>query len=223
MGFRAAFTSAVRAVSRPHLILPAAFVAVIALLSPPAVEDASAQGFRMQGSRGGFSSTGPGRFQSSMNGGMVSKSAILQGGKSATRFPRGNNVVTGAGMGKGGMGGMSGGMGGRHPDTTADTRNPKGGDHRPPRRPRFPIPPIVPPGGDTVVTLPGGPVSGPPSTSVVVAAASRRRRHPRNRTCRPPIGAAMCRTRWWSKSQPPSRRRPSTRCCAGIASPSSRL
>ena len=164
MGFRAAFTSAVRAVSRPHLILPAAFVAVITLLSPPAVEDASAQGFRMQGSRGGFSSTGPGRFQSSMNGGMVSKSAILQGGKSATRFPRGNNVVTGAGMGKGGMGGMSGGMGGRHPDTTADTRNPKGGDHRPPRRPRFPIPPIVPPGGDTVVTLPGGPVSGPPSS-----------------------------------------------------------
>ena len=60
-----------------------------------------------------------------MNAGMVSKSAILQGGKSGTRFPGGNNVVTGAGMGKGGMGGMSGGMGGRHPDTTADTRNPK--------------------------------------------------------------------------------------------------
>ena len=69
MGFRAAFTSAVRAVSRPHLVLPAAFVAVIALLSPPAVEDASAQGFRMQGSRGSFSSTGPGRFQSSINRG----------------------------------------------------------------------------------------------------------------------------------------------------------
>jgi Subtilase family len=163
MGFRAAFTSAVRAVSRPHLILPAAFVAVITLLSPPAVEDASAQGFRMQGSRGGFSSAGPGRFQSSMNAGMASKSAILQGGKSGTRFPGRNNVVTGAGMGKGGMGGMSGGMGGRHPDTTADTRNPTGGDHRP-RRPRFPIPPIIPPGGDTVVTLPGGPASGPPSS-----------------------------------------------------------
>jgi subtilisin family serine protease len=60
---------------------------------------------------------------------------------------------------------MGGGMGGRHPGTTADTRNPKGGDHRPPRRPRFPIPPIVPPGGDTVVTLPpGGPTSGPPSS-----------------------------------------------------------
>ena len=63
MGFRAAFTSAVRAVSRPHLVLPAAFVAVIALLSPPAVEDASAQGFRTQGSRGGSSSTGSGRSQ----------------------------------------------------------------------------------------------------------------------------------------------------------------
>ena len=168
MGFRAAFTSAVRAVSRPHVVLPAAFVAVIALLSPPAVEDASAQGFRMQGSRGSVSTTGPGRFQSSM--GMASKSAILQGGKSGHRRP-GSNIATGpgagigqGGMGKGGMAGMGGGMGGRHPGSTADTRNPKGGDHRPPRRPRFPIPPILPPGGDTVVTLPGGPTSGPPSS-----------------------------------------------------------
>ena len=168
MGFRAAFTSAVRAVSRPYLVLPAAFVAVIALLSPPVIEDASAQGFRMQGSRGSFSSTGPGRFQTSTNPGMASKSAILQGGKSGRR--PGSNVVTDAGMGQGGMGkggmaGMGGGMGGRHPGTTADTRPPKGGDHRPPRRPRFPIPPIViPPGGDTIVTLPGGPTSGPPSS-----------------------------------------------------------
>ncbi|HZO47326.1 MAG TPA: S8 family serine peptidase [Xanthobacteraceae bacterium] len=172
MGFRAAFTSAVRAIARPHLVLPAAFVAVIALLSPPAVEDASAQGFRMQGSRGSFSSTGPGRFQSSMNPGMASKSAILQSGKSGRR-PGTNNIVTnlgqggmgGGGMGKGGMAGTGGGMGGRHPPTTvADPRNPKGGDHRPPGRPRFPIPPILPPGGDTVVTLPGGPASGPPSS-----------------------------------------------------------
>ena len=124
MGFHAAFTSAVRAVSRPHLVLPAAFVAVIALLSPPAIEDASAQGFRMQGSRGSFSSTGPGRFQSSTGPGMTSKSAILQGGKSGHRRPGSNNIVTGpgAGMGKGGMAGMGGGMGGRHPPgSTADT------------------------------------------------------------------------------------------------------
>lgn len=161
MGFRAAFTSFIRAVSRPHLVLPAAFVAVIALLSPPAIEDASAQGFRMQGSRGSVSSMGPGRFQSSTGPGMTSKAAILQSGKSGRR-PGGNNIITG--VGKGGMAGMGGGMGGRHPGSTADTRPPKGGDHRPPRRPRFPIPPILPPGGDTVVTLPGGPASGPPSS-----------------------------------------------------------
>ena len=45
---------------------------------------------------------------------------------------------------------------------TGDTRPPKG-DHRPPRPPRYPIPPIyVPP---EVVTLPGGPTSPPPNVS----------------------------------------------------------
>ena len=210
MGFRAAFTSAVRAVSRPYLVLPAAFVAVIALLSPPAIEDASAQGFRMQGSRGGFSSTGPGRFQSSIIRGMASKSAILQGGKSGPPSG-GNNIVTGPGTGmaawRHGQGGMAGmrGMGGRRPGSTADTRPPKGGDHRPPPG-RFPIPPIVMP--------PGRHRRHAAGRSHVGSAVERRwwwrwwRRHRlRNRTSRPPTGAAMCRTRWWSKSHPPSRRR----------------
>ena len=158
MGFRAAFTSIIRAVSRPSLVVPAAFLAVFALLSPPAIEDASAQGFRMQGSRGGFSGGGPGRFQGSTSHGMMSKSGMLTG-MSGSRRP-GNVAVTDHGMG--GMGGMGmGGMGGRHPSgNTADTRYPKG-DHRPPRRPWPPI--VVPPGGGTVVTLPGGPTSGPPS------------------------------------------------------------
>mgnify|MGYP001168833764 CR=1 FL=1 len=161
MGFRAAFTSVIRAVSRPSVAVPAAFVAVLALLSPPLMEDASAQGFRTQGSRGSFAGGGPGRFQMSggmMSSGMMSKSGMLTG-MSGSRRP-GHNVGPGTGQGGMGMGGMAG-MGGRHPGTdTADPRRPKGGDHRPPRRPWPPI--IVPPGGGTVVTLPGGP-SGPPS------------------------------------------------------------
>ena len=105
MCFRAAFTSVIRAVARPSLVLPAAFVAVLALVSPPAVEDASAQGFRMQGSRGGFSGGGPGRFQ--MSGGMggmmsaMSKSGMPTG-MSGSRRP--GNVATIPGTG--GMGGM---------------------------------------------------------------------------------------------------------------------
>ena len=154
MGFRAAFTSAIRAVSRPYLILPAAFAAVLVLLSPPAVDDASAQGFRMQSSRGSVMGGGPsGRFNPSMSGGMTKKSAVVPG-KSGPGRPNGN-IATGPGTGKSGMG-----MGGRRPGgNTADTRPPKGGDRRPPRRPWPPI--IVPP--DTVVILPGGPPPGPPS------------------------------------------------------------
>lgn len=167
MGFRAAFRSAIRAVSRPALAVPTAFVALLALVSPPAIDDASAQGFRMQGSRG-FSGGGPGRFQMSGgmgSAGMMSKSGMPGGMSGGSRYP--GNVAIGPGTGGHGMGGMGmgghgmGGMG-RHPGgtNTGDTRPPKG-DHRPPRRPRFPIPPIYPP-GDTVVSVPGGPPSSPP-------------------------------------------------------------
>jgi hypothetical protein len=160
MGFCAAFTSAIHAVARPSLIVPAGFVAVFALLSPPAIEDASAQSFRMQGPRG-FSGGGPGRFQ--MSGGMMSAGMMSKGmpsGMSGPRRPGGNNTVAGTG-GMGGMGGMGMGGGGRHPggNTIGDGR-PKG-DRYPPRRPRFPIPPFYPP-GDTVVSVPGGPPSSPP-------------------------------------------------------------
>ena len=161
MGFCAAFTSTIRAVSRPSLIVPAGLVATLALLSPPAIDDASAQGFRMQGSRGSVSG-GPGRFQmpGGMSAGMMSKSGMLAG-MSGSRRPGGNNNVAGTHSGgMGGMGGMASG-GGRHPGTNVgDTRPPKGG-HRHPRWPRFPIPPIYPP-GDTVVSVPGGPASPPP-------------------------------------------------------------
>lgn len=162
MGFCTAFSSAIRAVSRPSLIVPAAFVATLALLSPAAIDDASAQGFRMQGSRGSVSgiSGGPGRFQmpGGMSAGTMSKSGMLAG-MSGPRRPGGNNNTAGTHPG-GGMGGMGMG-GGRYPGTnTGDTRPPKG-DHRHPRWPRFPIPPIYPP-GDTVVVVSGGPTSPPP-------------------------------------------------------------
>jgi hypothetical protein len=156
MGFRAAFTSAIHAVARPSLVVPAALVATLASLSPPAIDDASAQSFRMQSSRG-FAGGGPGRFQ--MPGGMagmMSKSG-MPSGMSGPRRP--GQVAIGPG-GMGGMGGMGMG-GGRHPngETTTDNRRPKG-DPRPPRPPRIPFPPFYPP-GDTV-SIPGGP-SGPPA------------------------------------------------------------
>ena len=140
MGFCAAFTSIIRAVSRPYLIVPAAVVAMVALMSPPAIDDASAQGFsRMQSSRGGFGG-GPSSRASSMQGGMMNKSGRPGGGASNAPYP------------KGGMGGMGMG-GGRYPsgDSAEGGRNPKG-DQRYPRLPRRPI--HVPP---TVVAIPGGP------------------------------------------------------------------
>lgn len=167
MGFRAALAPAVRAVSRPSLVIPAAFVALVALLSPPAIEHASAQGLRMQGSRAGFSGVsgaGPTRF-GGMSAGMMSKSSIPSG-MSGTRRP-GTVVTNGKGGMSGGMGGgmSGGGMGGdRYPGTnTADSTPPSRDRHRP-RWPRRPFPPIVIPGG-TVVAVPGGPVSPPPNVS----------------------------------------------------------
>src|SRR5262245_8664604 len=164
MGFRAAFTSAVHAGSRPSLTVSATIVALLALLSPPAINDASAQGVRMQGSRGGFSAVpgGPGRFQMSggMSAGMMSKSAMLTG-MSGSRRP-GNNPGNNKVGGSDSTGGMSGMAGGRRPGTNTGDARPPRGDHRPPRRPRFPIPPIHTP-FDTVVSVPGGPTSSPPS------------------------------------------------------------
>ena len=206
MGFRAAFTSFIRAVSRPHLVLPAAFVAVIALLSPPAIEDASAQGFRMQGSRGSVSSMGPGRFQSSDRSG-----DDLEGGNPPERQIR--HAVRAAttsvtGIGKGGMG-WHGRWHGR----------PSPGQHRrhasaEGRRSPSAAPAAFPDSADPAAgwrhrrhAAGRSRVGAAVERAVAVAVVASRRR-PRNRTSRPPTGAAMCRTRWWSKSHPTSRRRP---------------
>src|SRR5262245_32695755 len=89
MGFCAAFTSVIRAVARPYLLVPAAVVALVALVSPPAIDDASAQGFsRMQSSRGGFGG-GPSSRVSSMPGGMMNKSGRPGGNASNGQYPKG--------------------------------------------------------------------------------------------------------------------------------------
>jgi subtilisin family serine protease len=131
MRFRAILTSAIRAVSRPYLVIPAAVVAVIALLAPPSVDDASAQGFRMQSSRGGYSGGGPSGGSSMTSRGMSNKSGVYS--KSRPR-PNGS-AATGRSYPKGGMRGMGGS---RPSGTTADNRYPKG-DYRPPRRHWHPI------------------------------------------------------------------------------------
>jgi hypothetical protein len=146
MGLRTALISLARAVCRPRLIVAAAVVAMPALLAPPAIDDASAQGTsRIQGSRGSFSGGGgPGRF------------ANVPGGMTKAGRPGGRNVSNTPNP-KGGMAGMRG----RQPNpsgNTADTRRPKG-EHRPPRLPRRPI--YIPP--PTFVALPGGPPPGPPA------------------------------------------------------------
>jgi hypothetical protein len=142
MSFRAAFQTTRHPVSRCGLIALTALAAAVALLSPPAIDDASAQGFRLQGPRGGFVQPSMSRGPSKKSG-FVNNSGRLRG-----------HVAGGPSKPKGGMRG-----GGRNPNgNTADTRNPKG-DRHPPRwpRPRIRIP------GDIVVAIPGGPPSGPPS------------------------------------------------------------
>ena len=142
MSFRAAFQPIRRPVLRCGLIALTALAAAVALLSPPAIDDASAQGFRLQGPRGGF-------VQPSMSRGPSKKSVFVN---NSGRL-RGH-VAGGPSKPKGGMRG-----GGRNPNgNTADIRYPKG-DRHPPRwpRPRIRIP------GDVVVAIPGGPPSGPPS------------------------------------------------------------
>jgi len=170
MAFRTALTSVIRAVSRRYLVIPAAFVALFTLLAPPAIDDASAQGFRMQSSRGGFGGGPSGRFGTSSGmsnkAGTYSKSGRRGAGEGTGQYP------------KGGMG-----MGGRYPNPSGTAeggrRTPpaEGGRRTPPgnsaegggypkrdqRYPRWPHRPIyVPP--STVVAVPGGPPpSGPPS------------------------------------------------------------
>ena len=175
MAVRAALTSVIRAVSRRYLIIPAAFIALFTLLAPPAIDDASAQGLRMQSTRGGFGGGPSGRFATS-NGmsnkaGTYSKSGRRGAGEGTGQYPK-------SGMGRGGRypnpsGTAEGGR--RYPNPSGNTaeggrRYPPGnnaeggrypkGDQRYPRWPRRPI--YVPP--STVVALPGGPPpSGPPS------------------------------------------------------------
>ena len=227
MGFRAAFTSAIRAVSRPHLILPAAFVAVHCAVV--AAGDRRRVRARLPDARlprGLFRRRVRAASSRPMNG----RDDVQVGDPSGRKSGRVSRAATTSSpapaCGKGGMGGMGGmGMGGRHPPArTPPTRGTRraitvrrAGRASDPadlscrRRHRRRRCRAV-----------RRRVRRPTSVAVVAVAASRRRRHPRNPTSRPPTGAAMCRTRWWSRSRPTSRRRPSTRCCAGIASRSSR-
>jgi Subtilase family/Fervidolysin N-terminal prodomain len=160
MSFCAAPKPAIHTIARPSSVILAILVAAFALLMPPAIDDASAQGFRLQGARGGFVHSP--RAMSSRSGTVLNKS----GQRSRGNLASGPSHPPKGGMGMGGMGGRGGGMGGmgggRHPSDTADipkTHNPKG---RWPR-PRWPHrPPIFVP-GDVVVAVPGGPPSGPPS------------------------------------------------------------
>ncbi|MPZ37834.1 MAG: S8 family serine peptidase [Rhizobiales bacterium] len=205
MSLRIAFTSAIRAVSRPYLVLPAALsLATLALLSPPAMDDASAQGFRMQGPRpgfvgGGFSAGGPsGRFPSARARRFSGRPFIHP--KSGPRRRANGIVATVPGNGKGGMG-MRGGP--RRTGTTTDTRHPKGHGRHPKGHRRHSShrfwPPIVVPGGTTVVAVP---VPGPSAPPPNVRGGSRRppstppaqsnRRPPANR----PPAASVASTNW---------------------------
>jgi Subtilase family len=170
MSFRAALTSVIHAASRPYFVLPAAFIAVVASLSPPAIDDASAQGLRMQ-TRGssGTSYNRPNRYPSGTTAkkGTYPTPGRPGGHASTNNYPNrgmGGSASTNNYPNRG-MGGSAStnnypkrGMGGHHPPrpgTTTDTRYPKG-DHRHPHWPRRPIyvRPYVPP---TVVAIPGGP------------------------------------------------------------------
>ena len=204
MGCRAALFSVIRAVSRPYLIIPAAFVAALVLLSPPAIDDASAQGFRMQSSRGGFSGGGPGRFSmmpGGMSNGMMKKSGRPGGSASNAPVPEGWH---GHGWDRRGRASV------RRNDRQSGTVRKAITAIRAGRAVRV----YVPPTRGRRAAVDRRLVRRPTS----VAAAGRRRRRPRNPTAAArQLGAATCRTRWWSRSRPTSRRRPSTRCCGGIA------
>lgn len=138
------FSPLIRLMLRPQLTVPAVFGAVFALLSPLAVDDVSAQGFRVQGVAGPSGQSAPrGHSNRSM---IYSKTKGSPWTRAAARLPNQ----------KGGMGSS----GPRRPGgQTADPRPPKG-DHRHPRWPRHPFP------GATVVAIPGGPPPAPPSTQL---------------------------------------------------------
>lgn len=154
MSFCAASKPAIRATTWPSSVIFSILLAAFALLLPSSIDDASAQGFRLQGPRGGFGQPSMSRAMSQKSGAFLNKSGQRFRGNLAS----GPSHSKGGGMGMGGRGGM----GGRHPSGTADipgTHNPKGRWPHPrwPRRP-----PIVVP-GDIVVAVPGGPPPGPPS------------------------------------------------------------
>lgn len=143
MGFRSAFQTIRHPLARGGRIALMALAIAFALLASPAIDDASAQGFRLQGPRGGFVQPSMSRALSKKSG-FVNNSGRLRG-----------HVANGPTKPKGGMRG-----GGRDPNgNTADTRNPKG-DRHPPRWPRRPV---RVPGDVVVVAIPGGPPSGPPA------------------------------------------------------------
>src|SRR5262245_32560678 len=70
MGFRAAFISTMHAVAGRSLVVPAAFTAPLGAVSPPAIDDGSAQGLRMPSSCGSFGGAGGGFGRCKMSGGM---------------------------------------------------------------------------------------------------------------------------------------------------------
>jgi subtilisin family serine protease len=141
--------SALRSLSRPKLLVPAAFALATALGALAAADTALARGFGSQG----FGSQG---FRGQV--GQVGGPRTLGGQHPMIqRAPfariRGNNGRDTANNGQ-----SNPTKGGK----ITDRRNPSGGDDRPPRRPRFPHKPIGP---GVIVGIPGGPPGGvlPPS------------------------------------------------------------
>ena len=197
MGFRAALISVIRAVSRPYLIIPAAFVAALVLLSPPAIDDASAQGFRMQSSRAGLFRWRPRPLLDDAGAGSSN------GHDEEVRSP-GRQVRQHASRTRRRADGHAAGwVAAIRPVKPTDNRHPKG-DHRHPRWPRRPI--YVPPtrGRRAGWTAAWSAVQRQWRRPAAVDAACA------IQPAAAPTGAATCRTRWWSRSRPTSRRRPST-------------
>jgi subtilisin family serine protease len=144
MWFRAVLSPLISLMTRPSMMIPAAVIAAFALLSPLAVEDASAQGYGMRNS-----GSPSGRFQAVGPRGPASKSATnpkaSQASRVATRTP-----TT-----------PKGGAEGRYPRRPGgENANPRypypKGDQRNPRGPRYPFP--IP----GIIAIPGGPPDGPP-------------------------------------------------------------
>ena len=207
MGFRAAFTSVIRAVSRPSMAVPAALVAVLALLSPPSMEDASAQGFRTQGSRGSFSGGGPAA--SRCRGGPCRSRACVDrhvriSASRPQRRPWHPAKAAWAWAVRAWAAWLA---------RQAAIRAPNG---RPPSSEGW-RPPSAAPALAADHCAAGRRHRRRRARRAVGSAVQRQRRRsaaanrPRRPAIRPAarqLGAAMCPTRWWSRSPPTSRRRP---------------